>query len=118
MTRRLYVYVLASWDRKLYTGVTNNLRTRLTQHRSGESDYTHRHDIHRLVYFEMLGPPMVAIQREKQIKSWTRAKRIALIESKNPDRVSLAALGETNRSPRMLRQHQLLRVVVPAPVPV
>jgi putative endonuclease len=98
MTRRLYVYVLASWDRKLYTGVTNNLRTRLTQHRSGESDYTHRHDIHRLVYFEMLGPPMVAIQREKQIKSWTRAKRIALIESKNPDWDDLSPLIGLKRS--------------------
>ena len=98
MTRRLYVYILASWDRKLYTGVTNNLRTRLTQHRSGESDYTHRHDIHRLVYFEMLDPPMVAIQREKQIKSWTRAKRIALIESKNPDWDDLSPLIGLKRS--------------------
>lgn len=85
MRRHLYVYILASEDRKLYTGVTNNLKARLLEHRSGDSKYTGEHGIHRLVYFELRCPPMAAIEREKQIKSWTRAKRIALIESKNPN---------------------------------
>ena len=98
MTRRLYVYILAGRDRKLYTGVTSSLRMRLAQHRAGDTDYTSRHAIHRLVYFELLGPPMTAIQREKQIKSWTRAKRIALIESMNPQWDDLSPLVGLRRS--------------------
>ncbi len=82
--RQLFVYILASKSHRLYTGVTGNLENRLLQHRSGDVEFTSRYRINRLVYYEHLGPPIVAIQREKQIKGWVRAKKITLIESVNP----------------------------------
>jgi putative endonuclease len=98
MARELFVYILASWRRELYTGVTGNLQQRLLQHRSGSSlSYTRRLGIHRLVYYERLGPPRLAIAREKQIKSWSRAKRIGLIESVNPAWLDLSDLSPLNR---------------------
>jgi putative endonuclease len=82
--RQYYVYILSSNSRTLYTGVTNNLELRVAQHRQGLNGFTAKYRITRLVYFETTNDVMVAIQREKQIKSWTRAKRIALITSMNP----------------------------------
>jgi putative endonuclease len=82
--RQLYVYILSSRSRTLYVGVTNNLRRRMTEHRSKKSKFSARYRIHRLVYYEQLGPPIAAIAREKQIKRWTRKKRIELIQSMNP----------------------------------
>ena len=86
MPRSLFVYILASKDRKLYTGLAGNLAKRLERHRSGASSkaYTSRHGIDRLVYFERVSPEN-ARERERQIKGWTRAKRVALIESVNPE---------------------------------
>ena len=87
-----YVYILSSRSRNIYTGVTNNIFRRVWQHREGRaSRFTQRYNIHRLVYFEGHGEVYRAIAREKQIKSWTRAKRVALIESENPRWDDLAA---------------------------
>lgn len=87
MSRALFVYILASDDRKLYVGVTNNLAKRIAQHRSTarSSAFTQRHRITRLVFYETHTPPRLAIVREKQIKAWTRKKRVDLIESLNPE---------------------------------
>lgn len=84
--RCLYVYIMCNSSRTLYVGVTNNLKRRVLQHRDGrgEGRFTSRYRIKRLVYYEYLGPPIVAIAREKQVKRWDRAKRIALISSINP----------------------------------
>ena len=84
--RRLYVYIMCNSSRTLYVGVTNNLKRRVLEHRNGrgEGKFTSRYRIRRLVYYEYVGPPIVAITREKQIKRWDRAKRIALIASMNP----------------------------------
>jgi putative endonuclease len=82
--RSLFVYILASDDRQLYTGVTGDLRERLQAHRRGESSYTREHRIYKLVYYEEISPPILAIQREKQIKAWKRRKRLDLVESVNP----------------------------------
>jgi putative endonuclease len=82
--RQLYVYIMASSSRTLYVGVTNDLRRRALQHRNGESAFTKRYRIRRLVYYELLGPPIVAIAREKQIKGLDRRKREALVTSMNP----------------------------------
>ena len=77
---------MASDPRTLYTGVTNDLGLRLFEHRQGlTKGFTKKYNIHRLVYFEETDDPITAISREKQIKSWTRARRVALIESRNPD---------------------------------
>ena len=83
--KRYFVYILANPSRTLYTGVTDSLRRRLREHREKRADgFTARYNITRLVYFETFGDIRNAIEREKQIKSWTRAKRVALIESLNP----------------------------------
>jgi putative endonuclease len=80
----VYVYILAGHSRQLYVGVTNDLVRRLVQHRRGECEFTAKYRIHRLVFFEMTTNVMAAIAREKQIKSWRRAKKLALITSLNP----------------------------------
>jgi putative endonuclease len=79
------VYILASASRVLYTGVTNDLQRRVRQHKEKRvPGFTQKYNVTQLMYFEMFGDVRLAITREKQIKAWTRAKRIALIESKNP----------------------------------
>ena len=81
-----YVYIVASKHRTLYTGVTNDLQKRLSEHCEGlTGGFTKKYNIHRLVYFEVTEDPMAAIVREKQIKGWSRAKKVALVESRNPE---------------------------------
>jgi putative endonuclease len=78
------VYILASRSRVLYIGVTSQLLERVKQHREGlVPGFTSRYRIHRLVYFESFENPKSAITREKQIKGWNRAKKVALIEESN-----------------------------------
>ena len=72
-------------SRTLYTGITNNIRRRVEEHKRKEvPGFTAQYNITRLVYFEVFEDVRNAIAREKKIKAWTRAKRVALIESKNP----------------------------------
>jgi putative endonuclease len=76
---------MASRSLTLYTGVTNNVRRRSYEHRHGLVEgFTKKYRIERLVYYEVFKYVKNAIAREKQIKSWTRAKRLALIASLNP----------------------------------
>jgi len=83
--RTFYVYLLASKSRRLYVGVTNNLERRLFEHKSKQIDgFTKQYNIDRLVYFEQTTDILSAITREKQLKSWNRSKKIALIETVNP----------------------------------
>jgi putative endonuclease len=63
--RQLYVYIMASSSRTLYVGVTNDLRRRALQHRNGESAFTKRYRITRLVYYEQLGPASLVVTMEK-----------------------------------------------------
>jgi putative endonuclease len=85
MEKLYHVYILASRSRTLYTGVTNDLMRRTFEHRQGlVPGFTSRYRIHRLVYFETFRDARAAIAREKQIKAWNRAKRVALVEAKNP----------------------------------
>ena len=80
------VYIMASKSRTLYTGVTNNLERRVLEHRCKlVPGFTARYNIDRLVYYEVCGDPRAAISREKQIKGWTRLRKVALIESLNRD---------------------------------
>lgn len=86
-----YVYVMASRSLNLYTGITNSIYRHALQHKRGEIDgFTKRDNIKRLVYYEIFHQVGVALVREKQIKSWTRAKRLALIATKNPTWQDLA----------------------------
>ncbi|PYF01319.1 putative endonuclease [Rhodopseudomonas faecalis] len=81
-----YVYLLASRkDGALYVGVTNDLVRRIYQHRTKTiPGFTSRYNITRLVWFEVYADPISAITREKELKRWRRAWKIALIERDNP----------------------------------
>lgn len=82
---RYFVYILASRSRTLYTGMTNDLERRVYEHKNKLiPGFTAQYNVNRLVFFEETGNVEEAIAREKQIKDWTRAKKIALIESQNP----------------------------------
>jgi putative endonuclease len=85
-TRKIfYVYIVSNASMTLYVGVTNDLPSRVAAHIAGTgSAFTSRYHFDRLVYFEDHDLVTDAITREKQIKGWTRAKKIALIKSKNP----------------------------------
>ena len=82
-----YVYILASGRHgTLYIGVTNNLRIRLEQHRSGGgSEFVKQYGVYRLVHVETFASPRKAIAREKQLKNWHRDWKKRLIEENNPD---------------------------------
>ena len=70
----------------LYTGVTNNLLRRVLEHKDGNiSGFTQKYKVYKLVYFEVFDFIDSAIAREKQIKGYSRLKKISLIESRNPD---------------------------------
>jgi putative endonuclease len=84
-SRSFYVYILAGKFRTLYTGVTNNLERRVLEHkRKLVPGFTSKYNLSRLVHFETFGNARDAIRREKQIKGWLRAKKVALIISSNP----------------------------------
>ena len=79
-----WVYLLASRSRRLYVGSTSDILRRLIQHRQGVgADHCRRYHIGRLVYFETARSRRDALARERQIKSWGRGKKIALIENGN-----------------------------------
>ncbi len=92
MPREFYVYVLASDARELYVGVTGNLARRVSQHRTAfkPTGYTTMHETKRLVYCEVTSDVRAAIRREKQIKGWTRRRKLELIDAFNPDWNDLA----------------------------
>jgi putative endonuclease len=81
-----YVYIMSSGRRTLYVGVTNDLERRVHEHREKLLEgFTKRYNIKHLVYFESFTDVRAAIAREKQIKGWSRLKKLALIRSRNPD---------------------------------
>jgi putative endonuclease len=92
--RTYYIYILASGRHgTLYIGVTNDLRTRLEQHRSGQgSEFVKKYGVHRLVHVETFASPQEAISREKQLKNWHRDWKIRLIEEDNLDWSDLSHL--------------------------
>ena len=80
-----YVYILTNKSKTLYTGVTNDLERRVYQHKNKlVPGFTRHYNVSRLVFYEATPNIRAAIGREKQIKGWTRQKKIALIESTNP----------------------------------
>jgi putative endonuclease len=83
--RLFFVYIMSNTSMTLYTGVTNDLHRRASAHKNGTgSEFTARYHFDRCVYFETFESILGAIAREKQIKGWTRAKKIALIKTINP----------------------------------
>jgi len=84
--KNYYVYLTADRHRgAIYTGFTNNLERRTAQHKEGSTPgFTAEYHANLQVYYEETNDVLAAIAREKQIKGWTRARKIALIESVNP----------------------------------
>ena len=90
--KQCFVYIMCNKTRTLYTGMTNDLYRRAYEHKHElVKGFTSRYNITMLVYYEEYWDPSQAIAREKQIKGWLRSKKIALIESINPDWQDLAA---------------------------
>ena len=88
---RFFVYILASRFHVLYTGVTRDLPRRVYQHRQAEiRGFTRKYHVNRLVYFEETASARSAFERERQIKSWSREKKLRLIESVNTGWLDLA----------------------------
>ena len=81
------IYIMASKrNGTLYTGVTSNLVKRVYEHKNKITQgFTEKYDCKKLIYYEILGDMPSAIAREKQIKAGSRKKKLALIESMNPD---------------------------------
>ena len=82
-----YVYILANCtNTTIYTGVTRDLVRRVYEHKhhADPNSFTAKYNIHRLVYFEQTSDVYAALEREKQIKSWRRAKKNELVETMNP----------------------------------
>ncbi|MDX9920200.1 MAG: GIY-YIG nuclease family protein [Paludibacter sp.] len=82
-----YVYILTTkLNTVLYTGITNDIKRRLFEHKTGANDgFSKKYHVHKLVYFEVFDSVDLAIAREKQIKGYSRDKKIKLIEAKNSE---------------------------------
>jgi len=81
-----YVYIMTNRSRTLYTGVTNDLRRRVFEHKHHLAEgFTKKYNITKLVYYEGTNDVREAIARKKRIKGWLRKKKIALIESVNSE---------------------------------
>ncbi len=84
--KQYWVYMMTNRNKTvIYTGVTNDLKRRVQEHRDKKGcSFTKRYNITMLVYYEFFNRIVDAIAAEKKIKSGSRAKKIALIESINP----------------------------------
>ena len=83
--RQPAVYIMTNKrNGTIYTGVTSNLTQRVYNHKHGEiQGFTKRYGCNRLVYYELCEDMFGAISREKQIKGWSRKKKLNLIENTN-----------------------------------
>ncbi|NNG16438.1 MAG: GIY-YIG nuclease family protein [Gemmatimonadales bacterium] len=82
---RFAVYILASHSGRLYVGVTNDLERRVLKHQLGVgAQFTRHYKVTKLVHYEQTSDVRSAIAREKQLKGWSRRKKVDLIETNNP----------------------------------
>jgi putative endonuclease len=87
-----YVYIMSSLSRTLYVGFTSDLGVRVRQHQAGTYEgFTTTYRCRRLVWYQSFEWVGKAIAREKQIKRWSRGKKIELIERVNPAWADLSA---------------------------
>ena len=97
-----HVYITSSWSRCLYTGMSGDLVRRIGQHKGlvpRDKGFTALYRAHRLVYFEGAPSRHAALVREREIKSWRREKKLALISRFNPRWLDLAAKWPTIERP-------------------
>lgn len=87
--KEYFVYIMTNYPRNtvLYIGVTNSLSCRAEQHVESrcQSSFTRKYNVNRVIYFETYASIQVAIAREKQLKRWSRKKKLELIYSVNPE---------------------------------
>ena len=90
--RNFYVHILANRSRVLYIGVTNDLERRVREHQQKLiPGFTQKYNVTRLVHYEWCENIRDAIAREKQLKGWRREKKVALVETRNPQWRDLSA---------------------------
>src|SRR5437867_2913426 len=83
--KQYYVYILTNASHNLYVGVTNNLERRVWEHKNKLVEgFTSKYNIGWLVWYDVTNDIREAIETEKRIKGWVRAKKVALIEETNP----------------------------------
>ena len=83
MNKCWYVYIITNFTNSvLYTGITNDIERRIYEHKSGssKSSFSKRYRLYKLIWFQEFDSPDAAIEAEKQIKSWRREKKLALIQ--------------------------------------
>jgi putative endonuclease len=86
VVKQYAVYIMFSKSRMLYVGMSNDLIRRVDEHRMKKNKgFAAKYEITMLAYYELYGDVWRAIEREKEIKKWRREKKIALIESMNPN---------------------------------
>ena len=84
--KTFYVYIMSSKSGTLYVGLTSDIRKRGYEHKNHLiTGFTDKYNIDRLLYIETMSEPTSAINREKQIKTWRREKKVELIDSLNPE---------------------------------
>jgi len=85
MAKNYYVYIMTNKSRTLYTGITNDLKRRVYEHKHHLiKGFTSKYNITILAYYEHTEQVLAAITREKQIKGWLRSKKMQLIKTMNP----------------------------------
>ena len=87
-----YIYILSNSENRIfYIGVTNDLKRRIYEHKHKLLDgFTKKYNLGKLLYFEIFKDISRAIEREKQLKKWSRIKKITLIEAQNPGWIDLS----------------------------
>ena len=84
--KEYYAYIMSNHSRTLYIRVTNDIDRRVWEHKTGAvKGFTSRYRMNKLVHYETFQNVNDAIAREKQLKSWLRRKKVALLEERNPD---------------------------------
>ncbi len=92
MAGQYYVHIMSNLARTIYIGVTNNLERRVYEHKNKSlPGFAARYGLNQLVYYEVADSPVAAIEREEQLKGWLRSKKVALIETMNPQWKDLSA---------------------------
>jgi putative endonuclease len=86
------VYIMSNFSGTLYVGVTSDIKSRAYQHKKKlKPGFTTKYNITKLVYWESSPNAIAAIRREKELKGWTRQRKVSLIEFRNPMWDDLAA---------------------------
>ena len=107
-----HVYMMTNRSGTLYIGVTNDIQRRVLEHKSGIGNtFTARYKMTRLLYVESTPYVLNAIEREKQLKSWTRKRKLELVREQNPLWRDLSEdwLSEELEAGALLAEAQILR---------